>query len=298
MSDVATTVGSHLTETFVFKDQYPIKWGRYGDNANPPVILVHGFPFSSLEWLPIAQAISRDYNVYLWDFPGFGASLDNPAVSLAMHGEVFAGLYSHWGFSDTNRPHVIAHDIGGHATLRAHLMHGTKFASLCLLNILAVLPWGSPFLRAVMANPQAFTAVPLAMFTGLLREYVQLAASSKLTEAKMSDFVGPWKGTEGQERFLSQVTKFDQKHTEEMEGKYGDVMAAEDDGPKRLKIIWAEDDNLIPLGKGQALANVTGAAQFVRVPKAGHLVMVDQPEIVTYEIVVWLQRNVDKKDCD
>lgn len=294
MSEVAAF--SHLTENFVFKGQYQIKWARLGNNANPSVILVHGFPFSSLEWLPIAQALSRDYSVYLWDLPGFGASSDCGSQSLAAHGEAFAALYSNWGFNNTHCPHVIAHDIGGHAALRAHLIHSNKFASLCLLNILAIAPWGSPFLRAVMKNPQAFNAIPLPMFQGLLREYVQLAAWNKLTEAKMGDFIEPWAGIEGQERFLSQVALFDQKHTEEMEGSYGKIMANDKDGEsKKLKIIWAEEDNLIPLSKGQALANATDPAQYVHVPKAGHLVMVDQPELITYEIMVWLRQNVEGK---
>ena len=140
-----------------------------------------------------------------------------------------------------------------------------------------------------MTNPQAFIAVPLAVFNGLLREYVQLAAFNKLSDTKMSGFVDPWAGSEGQERFLNQVGQFDPKHTEEMEGNYEKIMAAEDGKRKKLKIIWAEDDNLIPLRKGEALAKITDAPEFVRVSKAGHLVMVDQPEIVTYEIMAWLQ---------
>ena len=87
---------SHLTETFIFKDQYKIKWACLGSSAKPPVILIHSFPFSSLEWLPIAQAISKDYTVYLFDLPGFGLSLDAPVANLAVHVEVLAALYSYW----------------------------------------------------------------------------------------------------------------------------------------------------------------------------------------------------------
>ena len=143
-----------------------------------------------------------------------------------------------------------------------------------------------------MQNPEAFEAVPLAMFTGLLREYVQLAAYKKLTEATMSGFVDPWMGEAGKQRFLRQIALFDERHTDEMDADYHRVMANEDSGPKKLKIIWAENDELIPIRKGQILAEITGASEFVRVPEAGHLTMLDQPEIVTYEIARWLRQVV------
>ncbi len=69
-------------------------------------------------------------------------------------------------------------------------------------------------------------------------------------------------------------------------------MANKDGGPKKLKIIWAENDELIPISKGEELAKRTDALEFVRVPEAGHLVMLDQPEIVTYEIAKWLKQVV------
>jgi pimeloyl-ACP methyl ester carboxylesterase len=33
-------------------------------------------------------------------------------------------LLSHWALE---RPHVVAHDIGGTVALRAHLLHGMKY---------------------------------------------------------------------------------------------------------------------------------------------------------------------------
>ena len=92
----------HLNETFIFEDLYNIKWTRLGDSTRPAVILVHGTPFSSLEWLPIARALQKNYCVYLWDLPGFGASqeavrphFDDFDVGLAVHGRAFAALCSH-----------------------------------------------------------------------------------------------------------------------------------------------------------------------------------------------------------
>lgn len=172
---------SHLTETFIFKDLYKIRWTRLGDPSKPSVILTHGTPFNSLIWLPTARALQKGYCVYLWDLVGFGESCELVSVindedldvSWAQQAELFAALYTHWGFnSSNNRPHVIAHDIGGHTVLRANIIYGLKYASLLLLDVLAVTPWGSPFMRSIKAQPEVFLTIPPAMFGGMIREYV------------------------------------------------------------------------------------------------------------------------------
>lgn len=92
---------AHLNETFILDDIYKIKWGRLGHAAKPAVIFVQGTPFSSLEWLPIARASQKDYCVYLWDLPGFGASqetvnpIENFDLGLGTHADAFAALCKH-----------------------------------------------------------------------------------------------------------------------------------------------------------------------------------------------------------
>jgi pimeloyl-ACP methyl ester carboxylesterase len=48
-----------------------------GDADAPPLVLVHGFPTSSIDWFEIAELLSDRYRVCAMDFPGFGFS-DKP----------------------------------------------------------------------------------------------------------------------------------------------------------------------------------------------------------------------------
>jgi pimeloyl-ACP methyl ester carboxylesterase len=48
-----------------------------GDPEAPPLVLVHGFPTSSIDWVEIADRLSDRYRVCAMDFPGFGFS-DKP----------------------------------------------------------------------------------------------------------------------------------------------------------------------------------------------------------------------------
>ena len=48
-----------------------------GDADAPPLVLVHGFPTSSIDWIEVAELLSERYRVCAMDFPGFGFS-DKP----------------------------------------------------------------------------------------------------------------------------------------------------------------------------------------------------------------------------
>ena len=48
-----------------------------GDPDAPPLVLVHGFPTSSIDWFEVAEPLSERYRVCAMDFPGFGFS-DKP----------------------------------------------------------------------------------------------------------------------------------------------------------------------------------------------------------------------------
>jgi pimeloyl-ACP methyl ester carboxylesterase len=48
-----------------------------GDEGAPALVLVHGFPTSSIDWFEVADRLSDRYRVCAMDFPGFGFS-DKP----------------------------------------------------------------------------------------------------------------------------------------------------------------------------------------------------------------------------
>src|SRR3954447_19010710 len=50
---------------------------EFGDPDAPVVLLVHGFPTSSIDWYDVAPLLTRDRRVCVLDFPGFGFS-DKP----------------------------------------------------------------------------------------------------------------------------------------------------------------------------------------------------------------------------
>jgi pimeloyl-ACP methyl ester carboxylesterase len=50
---------------------------RCGTPGAPPLVLVHGFPTSSIDYFALATELSSEFDIYLLDFPGYGLS-DKP----------------------------------------------------------------------------------------------------------------------------------------------------------------------------------------------------------------------------
>jgi pimeloyl-ACP methyl ester carboxylesterase len=53
-----------------------IAWDRLGEG--PPVVLVHGTPWSSWTWRRIAPRLAERFSVYVFDLLGFGAPTSVP----------------------------------------------------------------------------------------------------------------------------------------------------------------------------------------------------------------------------
>lgn len=255
-----------------------VRWRRAG--SGPAVVFCHGTPWSSWLWAPFADALSAEFTTYLWDMPGYGQSSKDAehAVSLDLQGELLHDLLEHW---DLAAAHVVAHDYGGAVALRAHLLHGSRLASLALVDVVAVAPWGSDFFRLVGRYPDVFGALPAAMHEGALRRYVAGASHVGLTPEQEDALVGPWLGDVGQAAFYRQIAQADQAHTDAIEPLYRSL-----DLP--VLVVWGREDAWIPLSRAHQLADVIPGARLEVVDDAGHLVHFDQPVRLATILHQWL----------
>ncbi|MFD5856683.1 alpha/beta fold hydrolase [Streptomyces chartreusis] len=272
----------HLTRTFSSKSG-DVRWDRLGPPGGPPVVLLHGTPFSSYVWRAIARSLAREYDVHVWDMPGYGSSekAEGQDVSLAAQGRVLGELLAHWELTE---PLVVAHDFGGAVALRAHLLHGARYRALALVDPVALAPWGSPFFRLVGAHADVFERLPLALHGALVREYVASASSPGLRPDVLERLVEPWLDDTGQAAFYRQIAQADQRYTDEIQGRYGGI------GIPTL-VCWGEDDTWIPVAKGRELAALVPGARFEPIAGAGHLVQEDAPAQLTAALLAFLQRQ-------
>jgi pimeloyl-ACP methyl ester carboxylesterase len=258
-----------LPHTFLFKDQ-SVRFGVIGSGR--PLVFVHGTPFSSVVWRKIAPHFARNRRVYFFDLLGYGHSemRDGQDVSLGVQNDLFSALLQHWKIE---RPDVVAHDFGGATALRTHLLNGADFASLTLIDPVAIAPWGSPFVQHVRKFEGAFGGLPPYIHEAILAAYIRGAAFRPLPEESLDLYCAPWRGETGRAAFYRQITQMDQYFTDEIADRIPAIRCP-------VSILWGEEDQWIPIKRGRKLASLIPQAQFHGVPRAGHLVQDDAPEAI------------------
>ena len=258
-----------LSQRFDFRGQ-AVACDVVGDG--PPVVLVHGTPFSSYVWRRIARELAHTRRVFLFDLLGYGQSeqRDGQDVSLGVQNQLLAALLQHWGL---RQPDIVAHDFGGATALRAHLLDGCDYRRLLLLDAVAVRPWGSPFVQHVRHHEAAFAGMPDDLQRAVLKAYIRGAISRAITDDELEPYLAPWLGPVGQPAFYRQIAQMDLRYTDEVQERYGEVRCP-------VMILWGTADAWIPLQKGRELAGMIPASALEEVEGANHLVQEDAPEAV------------------
>lgn len=270
-----------LRETLEWRGR-TVAWDRFG--SGPALVFLHGTPWSSALWSPIAKALAARFTVYLWDMPGYGESSKDAAhaVDLGTQGELFAELLARWNLE---RPHVVAHDFGGAVALRARVLHSARYRSLSLVDVVALSPWGSDFFTLVQQHADVFAQLPAAVHRGAVEAYIRGASHRGLRDDDLAMLVDPWTGIEGQPAFYRQIAQADERYTDEIEHLYATI-----DEPTH--IIWAADDTWIPVDRAHRLQSLIRGSSLTVIEDAGHLIQLDAPASLVAELARRLDDQV------
>lgn len=266
-----------LSRSFA-SEQGEVRWDRLGDG--PPVVLLHGTPFSSYVWRDVARALARRYEVFVYDLAGYGLSeqRDGQDVSLAAQGRIFAALLDHWRL---DAPHVVAHDFGGAVALRALLLEGRRYSRLVLADAVAIAPWGTGFFELASKHRDVLAALPDPVHEGLVRGYVGWPTRRGLSPTELDRLAAPWLGEDGKAALYRQIEQNDQRHTDEFRGLLTAIAIP-------TLVLWGEHDQWIPAAQGRELASLIPGAQFRVIADADHLLQHDAPAAVAVEIATFL----------
>lgn len=282
MRQTADMIGENGPATWNLDHTVQTPAGRVAFGAagsGPPLVLAHGWPWSSFSWHRVIPALAERFHVHWYDMPGYGQSemRADQQTSLDVQGEVFAFMLHHFGL---DRPHVVAHDFGGAATLRAHLLHGCEYDRYVLMNVVAMRPWGSEFFDHVGRHVDAFTGLPPHIHEAVVRAYIGGALVSELPYEDVDALCAPWLSDEGKGSFYRQFAQADEQYTAEIEPTFGDVRCT-------TRILWGAEDPWIPLDRGRALSDRMPAAAFGTMPGVGHLPQLEAPEAVLRELIAF-----------
>ena len=255
----------------------------YIDEGNgPPVVLLHGCPFSSWEWKDVIPILTPHYRVIAPDLLGLGDTavrLDDD-YRLPNEMRMVTKLLDRLGVKDAR---FVGHDHGGATCELLMKYHPERVHSLVLTNIEAYDQWPSkpetPYLRMIL-NPVTGPFFRLAFgFEPLQREAYGVAVykSETLTVEMLSAFVEPQIATAGRWCRLRRFFRWqiDPKHNQET------MLAL--DGMRRFDrpvlILWGEHDTNFGPGIVERLAkDIPGVVRVQWMTNSAHLPMLEEPQ--------------------
>ena len=259
-----------------------IHYFRWGDPANPPLLLMHGFLAHSRCFGFIAPLLAENYHVVAFDFSGMGDSgsrddyTEQQRIDELMDVGAAARLFDH-----VKKPVIIAHSFGGSIGLATMEAHSSRFAGLIICDLMTLRPErlklhfekaGPPGSRGPRRANRVYPDYETA------RGRFVLSPPQKVEQAFLLDYMAF--------HSLKPVTggwswKFDPG-----------VFAGNNDGGKRLmkqghRICAAPGRKAIVYGQNSLLFDAD-SADYVRecgatdipmiaIPGAGHHLMLDEP---------------------
>ncbi|MEM8576311.1 MAG: alpha/beta hydrolase [Pseudomonadota bacterium] len=246
--------------------------------SGQPLVLAHGWPWSSYAWHRVAPALARRYRVHVYDMPGFGASQkQGPRHNdLATQSDVFAEMLTHW---QLDAPAVIAHDFGGAITLRAQLLAGVALGPWVLMNVVAMRLWGSDFFDYIGQHAPVFGGLPPHIHAAIVGAYVDSALARPIAAQDRTALIAPWLDAEGQAAFYAQFALADEALTAAFEPHLPSAHA---------RVLWGTERPWIPLARGTVLAEAIGT-DLHPLDGLGHLPQLEAPDQVAGALLTALE---------
>jgi haloacetate dehalogenase len=147
--DKATSAASgHFETAEIRTDDNTIFIRRYGNGS--PLLMVHGFPRTSLMWRDMAPRLASNHTVICVDLRGYGrsgvpASTEDhyPYTKRAMANELVA-VMAKLGFAKFD---LVGHDRGGRVSYRLALDHPEKVQRLAVFDVIPISEAGATPMR-------------------------------------------------------------------------------------------------------------------------------------------------------
>lgn len=243
-----------------------------GEGNGPPLVLIHGFLVSHLEFDDVIDDLAQRFHVIAPDLPGFGES-EKPSPARYAYGvesfaEAVADLIAAYGIG---RPSIIGHSMGGAVALTLAALHAELVQRLVLVDALCY-----PF-------PLSFKAkLPLMPILGSF-VFKQLYGRGRFRAHFRDDVYGP----QADVPLLRVDHHYDLFNTPSArESAHAVMRAVLDTRPvvARLSrinaptlVVWGRDDQQFPPVFAQRLAREIRGAK-LEIMDAGHAPHEERPE--------------------
>lgn len=229
---------------------------KHGDGIQLPVVLIHGAGSDHLFWPPEIRRM-KGFQVYALDLPGHGRAKGHGLQDI----KTYAEIISNWMNSiKLNRAVIIGHSMGGAIALTLTREYEEKVLGLGLISTgarLRVNPLILENTRYSQTYPTALSFIISKSFSKDASPKLISLAQRRMADIRPSVLHGD----------LLACDKFD------LTGSLQQIRTP-------CLIVCGQDDEMTPPRYSQHLSENIKGANLNLVPGAGHMVMLEKPQIV------------------
>ncbi|MFI6815956.1 alpha/beta fold hydrolase [Nonomuraea sp. NPDC050328] len=239
----------------------------------PQVLLLHGTYWSRV-WLPVLDDLAAaGLRPVAVDLPGLGRSEGELTLETATVPALAAWVSRFAATLGIDGPVGVAgHDIGGAIAQRLLVGGELPVARLALVNSVSYDSWPVPGVRR-FREPAVVAATSVEELLAARRVAVSTALARPVSEAELADYLDPWRDLRVGRSWMALAGAADCRYTLEL---MPGLVAS--DVPKLL--VWGEDDTFQEVRHAQRFADEIPNSTLVRVPRAGHIPMENDPALV------------------
>lgn len=239
----------------------------HGKKESCPLVLVHGAGGSCLSWPPHIRRLPGQ-TVLAVDLPGHGKSEGTSCQSIKEYAEV---LLSWLDKQNIERFALCGHSMGGAISLTLALQEQKRVEKLILIGCAARL----------RVNPQL---LELASHQSTLQKAVTLLVQWSFAPQASPTLID--KTT----RLLSEV-RFPVLYNDLLACNAFDLTDHLASIQSHSLVLVGADDKMTPVWQGKMLADSLPDVHFEIIPAAGHMVILEYPQLVADHILSFLQNG-------
>ena len=245
--------------------------------SGPPVVLVHGFPESSLMWEPLMAALAgRGRRSVAPDLYCLGDSEDPGPATFERNLDALAELIAELELGPCA---LVVHDWGGFIGLAWASSHPESVAALVISDagFFADGRWHG-MAEAVRGEhgEELVAALDRDAFAGLLR-----TGGAEFDEATIDAYWAPFATGRGREATVEFYRSMDFAKLEPYQGGLGAL------GVPTL-LLWGADDPFAPLAGARRFEREIPGSELIAIEGAGHFVFDQEPERCTRAVTDFL----------
>jgi pimeloyl-ACP methyl ester carboxylesterase len=145
------------------------RYVEFGDDANPPLLLIHGYGAMWQHWSRNIPAFEQHYKVYAFDLLGFGESeKPNAQYGLSLWAKQIEAFLRFKGLSQTI---LVGHSMGGASSLWFANEHTEQVKALVLVDASGIFPDEVSVFERVLYRAVGSPIIGEAMFMLFANEF-------------------------------------------------------------------------------------------------------------------------------